>query len=104
VKSVEGDTPENIIVTADIKSLTENDVLEKLKALKPQTNCMGKVVGTNSGVFFVNLVDGVRAIAHKCFDSRKPGKGDSVLFVCTRIDEESGAAIGIISRIIKRNI
>ena len=104
VKEVEGDTPENIRVKADIKSLTENTTREKLLALKPQTNCMGNVTDVNGGVIFINLVDGIRAIAHKCFDRRKPGRGDDVLFVCTRIDEEGGVAIGIISRIIKRNI
>ena len=104
VKEVLGDTPENIRIRADIKSLKENTAHEKLLALKPQTNCMGKVTDVNGGVVFINLVDGVRAIAHKNFDRRKPGRGDSVLFVCTRIDEEGGVAIGIISRIVKRSI
>ena len=65
---------------------------------------MGKVTDVSGGVMFINLVDGVRAIAHKSFDHRKPGRGDDVLFVCTRIDEEGGVAVGIVSRIIKRNI
>ena len=104
VKEVEGDNPENIRIRADIKSLTENTAREKLLALKPQTNCMGKVTDVNAGVIFMNLVDGISAIAHKCFDHRKPGRGDDVLFVCTRIDEDGGVAIGIISRIVKRNI
>jgi len=104
MKSVEGDTPENIIIKADIKSLTENDTREKLAALKPQTNCMGKVTDVSGGIVFINLVDGVRAISHKCFDRRKPGRGDDVLFVCTRIDEDGGIAVGIISRIVKRNL
>ena len=93
-----------IWISADIKSLTENTTREKLLALKPQTNCMGKVTDVRGGVVFINLLDGVRAISHKCFDRRKPGLGDDVLFVCTRIDEEGGVAIGIISRIVKRNI
>ena len=104
VKHVSGDTAEDIRIGADIKSLTEDDTREKLLALKPQTNCMGRVTDTGGGIVFINLVDGVRAISHKCFDSRKPGRGDDVLFVCTRIDEEGGVAVGIISRIVKRNI
>ena len=104
IKYVEGDTPETLRVVADIKSLTENDVLKKLQALKPQTNCIGKVADIKGGVIFLNLEEGVRAIAHKSFDSRKLGRGDDVLFVCTRIDEQEGVALGIISRIIKRNI
>jgi len=104
VKEVTGNIPEDIRVKADIKSLAENTTREKLLALKPQTNCMGKVTDVNGGVMFINLVDGARAIAHKCFDRRKPGRGDDVLFVCTRIDEDGGVAFGIISRIVKRNI
>jgi len=104
IKDVEGDTPETLRVRADIKSLTQNNSREKLLALKTQTSSVGKVTDVNGGVVFMNLVDGVRAIAHKCFDRRKPGRGDDVLFVCTRIDEDGGVAIGIIPRIIKRNI
>jgi len=104
VKSVRGGTPENLSIKVDIKSLTENNTREKLLALKPQTNCMGKVTDAGGGIVFITLVDGVRAISHKCFDRRKPGRGDDVLFICTRIDEEGGVAIGIISRIVKRNI
>jgi small subunit ribosomal protein S1 len=101
---VEGDTPETLSIRADIKSLTDNDTHEKLMTLKPQTNCMGKVIDVSGGVIIINLVDGVRAIAHKCFDRRKPGRGDDVMFVCLRIDEEGGVAVGIVPRIVKRNI
>jgi len=104
VKDVQGDTPENLIVRADIKSLTEDNTRETLLALKPQTNIMGKVTDVGGGIVFISLVDGNRAISHKCFDRRKPGRGDDVLFICTRIDEEGGVAVGIISRIVKRNI
>jgi len=104
VNAVNGDTPENLSISADIKSLTENNNREKLLALKPQTNCIGKVADTGGGIVFINLVDGIRAIAHKCFDRRKPGRGDDVLFVCSRIDEEGGVAVGFISRIVKRNM
>jgi len=104
IRGVQGDTIETLRVKADIKSLTENTNYEKLLALKPQTNCIGKVTDVVKGVVYINLVDGVRAISHKCFDRRRPARGDDVLFVCTRVDKENGFAIGIISRIIKRNI
>jgi len=104
VKTVEGDTPESLRIDVDTKSLTEDDTREKLLSLKPRTNCMGKVTDVKGGVIFINLVDGIRAIAHKCFDRRKPGRGDDVLFVCNRIDEEGGVIIGFISRIVRRNI
>lgn len=104
ITSISGDTPETLSIKADIKSLTIDDSHEKIMALKPQTNCMGKVTAVRQGVIFISLVDGVRAIAHKCFDHRNPGRGDDVLFVVTRIDEKSGIALGIVSRIVKRNI
>jgi ribosomal protein S1 len=104
IKEVLGDTAENISVRADIRSLTEDDSREKLMALKLQSNCIGKVTDVSGGVIFISMPDGVRGIAHKCFDQRKPGRGDDVLFVCTRIDDEGGVAAGIVSRIIKRNI
>ncbi|MCL2047418.1 MAG: S1 RNA-binding domain-containing protein [Defluviitaleaceae bacterium] len=104
IREILGETPESLRVKADIRSLTEDYTQEKLLALKPQTNCIGKIIDIRGGVIFISLVDGVRAIAHKCFDQRKPGRGDDVLFVCTRIDEDGGVAVGIISRIIRRNI
>jgi hypothetical protein len=104
VTNVEGDAPENLRISADIKSLTEDDTRDKLIALKPQTNCMGKITDVRHGTMFISLVDGVRAISHRCFDHRKPGRGDDVLFVVTRVDEEGGVALGIVARIVKRNI
>jgi exosome complex RNA-binding protein Csl4 len=104
VKNVSGDTPETLRVKADIRSLTVDDTHEKLMALKPQTNCMGKVTAVRDGVIYISLVDGIKAIAHKSYDRRKPGKGDDVLFVVTRVDEEGRVALGIVARIVKRNI
>jgi ribosomal protein S1 len=104
VRSIEGNNIENLVVYADVKSLTENTVMEKLLALKPQTNCIGKVVNTGNGATFIRLVDGVMAIAHKCFDRRKPGNGDDVMFVVTKIDVDTEFAVGVIARIVKRNI
>ena len=104
ITDVVGDTPENIRIKVDIKSLTADSTREKLMALKPQTNCIGRVTDVRSGVIFINLADGLRAISHKCFDRRKLGRGDDVLFVCTRTDLETETAIGIVSRIVKRNI
>jgi len=59
----------------DIKSMTADNTRDKLLALKLQTNCMGKVTDVRQGVIFINLIDGVRAISHKCFGRRKPGRG-----------------------------
>jgi small subunit ribosomal protein S1 len=104
VTAVHGDNTENLEISASAKALTADETRDKLMALKPQTNCLGKVADVKDGVIFINLIDGVRAIAHKCFDRRKPARGDDVMFVCTRIDEESGVALGIVPRIVRRNI
>lgn len=56
------------------------------------------------GVVYIRLNNGVNAVAHACYDYRMPGKKDDVSFAVTRIDEESGIAIGIITRIIKQNL
>ena len=106
ISSVIGDTPENIRIRADLRSLIDDDTHEKLAALKPQTNCLGTVTDVNKGVVLISLIDGVRAISHRCLDpkGRKPGRGDQVMFIVTRIEAEGGYAVGLISRIVKRNI
>jgi len=106
VSKVDGETPETLSIRADIRSLTSDTSREKLKTLKPQSNCLGTITDVRKGVVFIRLQDGVRAIAHKCYDqmNRKPGKGDTINFIVTRIDEDGGVAIGLVSRIIKRNI
>ena len=52
----------------------------------------------------MRLSNGVNAVAHSCYDRRTPGKKDDVSFAVTRLDEEHGIAVGIITRIIKRNL
>jgi len=101
---VTGDTPETLTIRADVKSLTADNTREKLMALKLQSNVMGKVTDVRQGVIFVNLVGGIRAVAHRCFDRRKPGRNDDVVFIVTKIDEESSTALGMVSRIVKRNL
>ena len=54
--------------------------------------------------YFFFQYNGVNAIAHTCYDRRMPGKKDTVSFAVTRLDEERGIAVGIITRIIKQNL
>ena len=61
-------------------------------------------MNVKNGVVFIRLNNGGNAIAHSCYDTRYPGKKDDVSFAVTRIDEEQGVAIGIITRIIKQNL
>lgn len=64
----------------------------------------GRVTDVRHGVVFIRLNNGVNAIAHTCYDRRMPGKKDTVSFAVTRLDEERGIAVGIITRIIKQNL
>ena len=96
--------PENISVAADIKSVTGNAIRENLKKCRVQGKYAGKVADIYKGIVYIRLSNGVNAIAHSCYDVRTPGKKDDVSFVVTRIDEERGVAVGIITRIIRRNL
>ncbi len=104
VVSIRGDTPEDIRIKADIRSLSQNDNHEKLKACRIQSRYAGKVTDVRKGVVFIRLANGVNAIAHSCLDYRRPGKKDDVSFAVTKLDEEQGVAVGIITRIIRQNI
>lgn len=95
---------ENISVTADIKSVTGNAIRENLKKCRVQGKYAGKVADIYKGIVYIRLSNGVNAIAHSCYDVRTPGKKDDVSFVVTRMDEERGVAVGIITRIIRRNL
>ncbi len=94
---------EHITVRAEVKSL-DDTARDKLKLCRPQSKYAGKVVNVHKGAVYIRLTNGVNAIAHSCYDRRMPGKKDDVSFVVTRIDEERGIAMGLISRIIKQNI
>ena len=96
--------PENISVTADIKSVSNNSIRENLKKCRVQGKYAGKVTDVYKGIVYIHLSNGVNAVAHSCYDARTPGKKDDVSLVVTRIDEERGVAVGIITRIIRRNL
>ncbi len=96
--------PENISVTADIKSVSNNSIRENLKKCRVQGKYAGKVTDVYKGIVYIRLSNGVNAVAHSCYDVHTPGKKDDVSFVVTRIDEERGVAVGIITRIIRRNL
>ena len=95
---------EDISIHADIKSVTDNTSHENLKKCRVQSKYAGTVTDVHKGVVFVRLTNGVNAIAHSCYDRRLPGKKDDVSFAVTKIDEEQGVAVGIITRIIKQNL
>lgn len=94
---------ENIQITADIRSVTDEDSANVNKCV-PQGHYVGRITDIRSGVFFIRLNNGVNAVAHSSYDFRSPGKKDDVSFVCTRIDPEHNAVVGIITRIIRQNL
>lgn len=104
VLSVRRDNLEEIAVRADIKSVSQNTSHDNLKKCRIQSKYAGKVTDVHKGVVYIRLSNGVNAVAHSCFDYRTPGKKDDVSFAVTRLDEERGVAVGIITRVIRRNL
>ena len=95
---------EHLAIRVDARSVSATNSHDNLKKCMPQCRYAGRVTDVRNGVVFIRLNNGVNAIAHSCYDTRYPGKKDDVSFAVTRIDEEQGVAIGIITRIIKQNL
>ena len=104
VLSVRRDGLEELAVKADIKSVSQNTSHDNLKKCRIQSKYAGKVTDVHKGVVYIRLSNGVNAVAHSCYDYRMPGKKDDVSFAVTRLDEERGVAVGIITRVIRRNL
>jgi len=104
VLSVNRSNPEELSIRADVKSVSENSHRENLKKCRIQSKYAGKVTDVHKGIVYIRLSNGVNAVAHSCYDRRMPGKKDDVSFAVTKIDEERGVAVGIITRIIRQNL
>ncbi|MCM1543487.1 MAG: S1 RNA-binding domain-containing protein [Blautia sp.] len=104
ILSVRRENVEEISVRADVKSVSQNTSHDNLKKCRIQSKYAGKVTDVHKGVVYIRLSNGVNAVAHSCYDHRTPGKKDDVSFAVTRIDEEHGVAVGIITRIIRQNL
>ena len=95
---------EHITIQVDARSVSATTSHDNLKKCMPQCRYAGRVTDVRNGVVFIRLNNGVNAIAHSCYDLRAPGKSDDVSFAVTRLDEEQGVAVGIITRIIKQHL
>lgn len=104
ILGVRRDSLKDIGIRADIKSVSQNTNHDNLKKCRIQSKYAGKVTDIHKGVVYIRLSNGVNAVAHSCFDYRTPGKKDDVSFAVTRLDEERGVAVGIITRIIRQNL
>lgn len=93
-----------IHVVASIKDAVDNSSKDNIKKCILQGKYIGKVTGLDQNVIYVRLNVGVNAIALAVHDRKAPSKRDEVSFVITRIDEENGIAIGIITKILKQFI
>jgi len=103
VLSVNREDIEHISIKADLRSVSDARH-DNLRLCRLQSKYAGTVTDVHKGVVYIRLTNGVNAIAHSCYDRRRPGKKDDVSFVVTGIDEERGVALGIITRIIRQNL
>jgi len=104
VQRISETTVDDLSITADVRSISTSNAGDDLKKCVRQGRYVGRVTDVRGGVLYVRLNNGVNAIAHSCYDRRTPGKGDDVSFSVTRLDEEQGVAVGLITRIIKQNL
>lgn len=104
VLTIDRDDINHISITADIRSVSSTANQSNLDKCVLQGKYAGRVTDVRHGVVFIRLNNGVNAVAHTCYDRRMPGKKDDVSFAVTRLDEERGIAVGIITRIIKQNL
>lgn len=104
VQSVDLSDPAHIRITAAPRSVTEDPMPERLKAVKEQSRYAGQITDVRRGIIYLRLHNGVNAIAHNCLDRRSPAKKDQVSFVVTHINRDQNVAVGIITRIIRQVI
>lgn len=104
ILSVDRENVDNINIKAEVKSVNDSGKRPNLSLCRIQGKYAGKVTDVHKGVIFIRLTNGINAVAHSCLDRRTPGKKDDVSFAVTRIDDENGVVVGIITRIIKQNL
>lgn len=102
ILSIDRSDPGNIRLQASIRETVPNPAKENIKKCVVQGKYIGRVTDVNRNAIYVRLNVGVNAVALAVHDRRTPCRKDDVSFVVTRIDEEAGIAIGIITRIIKQ--
>ena len=90
-------------VSLSIKEASENPDRAALEKIVPNSNYFGVVTGVKDRVFFVRLQAGVNAKTKLYRSIDMPSRLDTVSFRVTGVDEETGIALGFITRIIKRH-
>ena len=97
------DDIENLRISADIRSITDSEMAEKLNKCTLQARYAGVITDIFGGRLYIRLSNGINAIAETCYDLRTPAKRDEVSFVMTKINTERRIAYGIVARIIRQN-
>lgn len=103
VQSINRDSLEGLTIQVDAKSANDNAGRSKQQNFQIQGKYAGTVSDIHGGTIFIKLkMGGIDAVAHSCYDSRTPGKGDEVSFVVTHLDRNSNNPVGFITRITKQ--
>ena len=90
-------------VRLSVKAATENPDLPALRKLVPGCNYYGVVTGVRDRLIFVRLQAGVNAKTKLYYTKQIPSKLDTVSFQVRAVDEETGVAFGLITRIVRRH-
>lgn len=104
IQKIFRESPENLGIEADVKSVSGEQNLNDLDKCRPQGKYAGVVTDVYRGVVFIHLHIGVNAVAHSCYDERMPIRKDEVSLVVTHLDRERNVAVGIINRIMRRRL
>lgn len=103
VQSINRDSLEGLTIQVDAKSANGDADRSKQQNFQIQGKYAGTVSDIHGGTIFIKLkMGGIDAVAHSCYDSRTPGKGDEVSFVVTHLDRNSNNPVGFITRITKQ--
>ena len=103
IRKIERINVDRITIQVDSRGIFDEDWGD-VSLCQRQCRYVGQVTYIREGRSFIRLNNGVRAVAHDNKDMRMPGRKDTVSFTVTRLDEDKGIAIGIITRIIKQNL
>lgn len=89
-------------VRLSVKAATENPDLPALRKLVPGSIYYGVVTGVHERLIFVRLQAGANAKTKLYHTKQIPSKYDTVSFQVRSVDEDTGVAFGLITRIIRR--
>lgn len=86
-----------------VKAAADNPDLPNLRKLMTGSTYFGVVTGVHDRLIFVRLQAGVNAKTKLYRTKELPSKLDTVSFLVRGVDMDSGVALGIITRIIRRH-